>query len=329
MRVAALLAAAVVLTRRRRRAVRLRPGPRSAGARPAVPGPARDRSRRRTAATTAAASATCSRRARAATTTPSSSPRSSRTGRTVPHCCDQLGDVRRPRLRDAGAEGRPTSAATSRTRRSASRPRTSSAATRRAPTSRSCATRAVRRPARLRRDARRRDVRRSATRARRTGCSSWTCCATPGAASSRASPAAPNAAQDAEQWAVAPYTEADLQRQADQLDDVLGPAGAVIQRDVEHYIAGVNQYIAEAQARPAKLPGEYVAIGRPQGPGAVEARPTCSRPPRSSAASSARAAARSCEFVRDPPGAARPLRHARAARACSATSARRRIPRRR
>jgi hypothetical protein len=32
-----------------------------------------------------------------------------------------------------------------------------------------------------------------------------------------------NAEQDAAQWAIAPYTEADLQRQADQLDDVLGP----------------------------------------------------------------------------------------------------------
>ncbi len=75
-----------------------------------------------------------------------------------------------------------------------------------------------------------------------------------------------NAAMDAEQWAVAPYTEADLQRQADRLDDVLGAAGATIQRDVEHYIAGVNRYIAEAKLDPTKLPGEYLAIGRPQGP---------------------------------------------------------------
>jgi len=65
-----------------------------------------------------------------------------------------------------------------------------------------------------------------------------------------------NAAQDAEQWAVAPYTEADLQRQADGLDDVLGPTGATMQRDVEHYVAGVNQYISEAKLDPAKLPGE-------------------------------------------------------------------------
>jgi hypothetical protein len=75
-----------------------------------------------------------------------------------------------------------------------------------------------------------------------------------------------NAAQDAEQWSVAPYTEADLQRQADQLDDVLGPTGAVIQRDVQEYMAGINRYIAEAKLDPTKLPGEYVAIGRPQGP---------------------------------------------------------------
>src|SRR5215211_4068582 len=75
-----------------------------------------------------------------------------------------------------------------------------------------------------------------------------------------------NAAQDAEQWEVAPYTEADLQRQADRLDDVLGAAGATIQRDVEHYVAGVNKYISEGRLDPTKLPGEYVAIGRPQGP---------------------------------------------------------------
>ena len=75
-----------------------------------------------------------------------------------------------------------------------------------------------------------------------------------------------NASMDAEQWEVAPYTEADLQRQADQLDDMLGAAGATIQRDVEHYLAGVNRYIAEAKLDRTKLPGEYLAIGRPQGP---------------------------------------------------------------
>jgi acyl-homoserine lactone acylase PvdQ len=68
-----------------------------------------------------------------------------------------------------------------------------------------------------------------------------------------------NAAMDAEQWEVAPYTEADLERQAAQQP-------AIIRRDVENYVAGINRYIAEAKLDPTKLPGEYAAIGRPQGP---------------------------------------------------------------
>ena len=71
---------------------------------------------------------------------------------------------------------------------------------------------------------------------------------------------------DRDQWAVAPYTEEDLQRQVDQFDDLLGPDGAIIQRDSANYVAGVNAYIQEAQADPTKLPGEYAAINRPQGP---------------------------------------------------------------
>jgi hypothetical protein len=75
-----------------------------------------------------------------------------------------------------------------------------------------------------------------------------------------------NQAMDAEQWAVAPYTEADLKRQADQLPEFLGVQGTLIQRDVDDYIAGINQYISEARLDPTKMPGEYAAIGRPQGP---------------------------------------------------------------
>ena len=75
-----------------------------------------------------------------------------------------------------------------------------------------------------------------------------------------------NAAMDAEQWEVAPYTEADLERQAEQL--AATAQGAIIRRDVDNYIAGINQYIAEAKLDPTKLPGEYAAIGRPQGPDA-------------------------------------------------------------
>jgi len=54
-----------------------------------------------------------------------------------------------------------------------------------------------------------------------------------------------NAAMDAEQWEVAPYTEADLERQATRLPDFLGDDGRQIQRDVANYIAGINAYISE------------------------------------------------------------------------------------
>ena len=75
-----------------------------------------------------------------------------------------------------------------------------------------------------------------------------------------------NAAMDAEQWEVAPYTESDLERQATALPDFLGPDGQQIQRDVSNYIAGINAYIAETKLDPSKLPGEYAALGHPEGP---------------------------------------------------------------
>jgi acyl-homoserine lactone acylase PvdQ len=75
-----------------------------------------------------------------------------------------------------------------------------------------------------------------------------------------------NRAQDHTQWELAPYTEADLQRQFDLGDDVYGAAGAGLQEDVTNYVAGINRYIAEARVNPLKMPGEYAAIGRPTGP---------------------------------------------------------------
>jgi acyl-homoserine lactone acylase PvdQ len=75
-----------------------------------------------------------------------------------------------------------------------------------------------------------------------------------------------NRAMDAEQWSIAPYTEADYQRQFDLGDDLYGDRGRRLQDDALQYVAGVNQYIAEARLDPTKMPGEYVAIGRPQGP---------------------------------------------------------------
>ena len=75
--------------------------------------------------------------------------------------------------------------------------------------------------------------------------------------------AAGNRAQDHTQWELAPYTEADLQRQYDLGDEVYGAAGAALQDDVTNYVAGINRYITEARLNPLKMPGEYVAIGRP------------------------------------------------------------------
>jgi acyl-homoserine lactone acylase PvdQ len=75
-----------------------------------------------------------------------------------------------------------------------------------------------------------------------------------------------NAAMDREQWEIAPYREADLQRQFDLGDDVYGSAGRMLQDDVTDYVAGINRYIAEARLNPLKMPGEYAAVGRPLGP---------------------------------------------------------------
>jgi acyl-homoserine lactone acylase PvdQ len=84
--------------------------------------------------------------------------------------------------------------------------------------------------------------------------------------SSFAGGSAGNREQDRQQWAVAPYTEADLQRQVDRFDDLYGSDGAQVQRDASNYVAGVNAYIAEARLNPTKMPGEYAAFGRPLGP---------------------------------------------------------------
>ena len=72
---------------------------------------------------------------------------------------------------------------------------------------------------------------------------------------------------DAQQWASAPYTEADLTRQVNNFTQLYGADGDQVAQDVVDYIAGINQYIAEAKIDLLKMPGEYAAIGKPQGPG--------------------------------------------------------------
>ncbi|MEA2189224.1 MAG: hypothetical protein QOK16_4235 [Solirubrobacteraceae bacterium] len=87
-----------------------------------------------------------------------------------------------------------------------------------------------------------------------------------GQLSSYAGGAEGNRHMDQEQWALAPYTEEDLQAQADQLDDLYGDAGRQLQQDAASYVAGVNKYIAEARLDVTKMPAEYAAIGRLLGP---------------------------------------------------------------
>ncbi len=84
--------------------------------------------------------------------------------------------------------------------------------------------------------------------------------------SSFAGGAAGNRKMDQEQWRLAPYTEADLERQIDAFDDRYGEEGRQIQLDAADYVAGVNKYISEARLDITKMPGEYAAIGRPLGP---------------------------------------------------------------
>jgi hypothetical protein len=84
--------------------------------------------------------------------------------------------------------------------------------------------------------------------------------------SSFAGGAPANREMDRQQWAVAPYDEADYQRQIDYGRSHYGALGTQVDQDSKDYIAGINAYIAQARLDPLKMPAEYAAIGRPQGP---------------------------------------------------------------
>ena len=87
-----------------------------------------------------------------------------------------------------------------------------------------------------------------------------------GRLSSFAGGSAGNREMDHEQWKIAPYTEADLQKQFDLGDDVYGAKGKALQDDVSSYVDGINAYIQQARIDPSKMPGEYAALGHPAGP---------------------------------------------------------------
>jgi acyl-homoserine lactone acylase PvdQ len=74
-----------------------------------------------------------------------------------------------------------------------------------------------------------------------------------------------NAPQDALQWAIAPYTEQDLDNQVTELEDT--PKYHQLYVDGINYIDGINAYIAKAKSDPLEyLPGEYFALGDLSGP---------------------------------------------------------------
>jgi acyl-homoserine lactone acylase PvdQ len=69
-----------------------------------------------------------------------------------------------------------------------------------------------------------------------------------------------NLAMDQGQWQVAPYTQSDLQLQFKDARKFYGAAGAMLVRDVDNFVAGINAYIAKVKANPLLLPGEYTAF---------------------------------------------------------------------
>jgi acyl-homoserine lactone acylase PvdQ len=88
-----------------------------------------------------------------------------------------------------------------------------------------------------------------------------------------------NRAMDETQWAIAPYTESDLQSQIDNAQqncEIEAPpvgfpasqcAGLVgtLKSDLSNFVAGINAYIAAASnpiSAPTMLPAEYAAIGK-------------------------------------------------------------------
>ncbi|HEV7399381.1 MAG TPA: penicillin acylase family protein [Solirubrobacterales bacterium] len=72
-----------------------------------------------------------------------------------------------------------------------------------------------------------------------------------------------NAGADASQWGFAPYTEADLQKQLDNLPRQYGQSGLQADEDVQGYVDGINAYIAAASTNPALKPGEYTLLNKP------------------------------------------------------------------
>ena len=114
----------------------------------------------------------------------------------------------------------------------------------------------------------------SATRPPRTGCSSWTCCATPAAASCRASPAARTRRWTPSSGRSRPTPRPTSSARPTSCREFLGAQGAQIaarRRQLHRRHQPVHR---RGQARPDEDAGRVRRDRPPAGAGAVEARPT-------------------------------------------------------
>ncbi len=68
-------------------------------------------------------------------------------------------------------------------------------------------------------------------------------------------------AMDADIYAFAGYSEAELEAQIDGMEDRLGADGAQVRGDIEAYVDGVNAYVERGDARPELRPAEYALLG--------------------------------------------------------------------
>ncbi|HYZ53313.1 MAG TPA: penicillin acylase family protein [Streptosporangiaceae bacterium] len=71
---------------------------------------------------------------------------------------------------------------------------------------------------------------------------------------------------DHDELLLAPYTPAQAQAQVDALPTEYGRLGALAKQMIDSYVTGVNAYITQALADPAKLPADYAAALQPPKP---------------------------------------------------------------
>ena len=238
--------------------------------------------------TTRAASATSCRLVRTASTTSSSCSNFAAPNTSAAALRRSAAALRKPRLRRADADRRPDPAPTSRTPPSASR-RRSRIDDRTGARGDDHPRQGLRNPPHLRRNPRRHEFGAGYAGAqdrlflmdvlRHTG---------------RAELASflggSNAAADASQWQFAPYTEADLEKQLTEAPKIYGKEGAQAVEDLDDYVKGSTPTSPPPTPTRAEAGRVHAASNSRWNRGN---RPTWSRSPRWSAASSAAAAATS------------------------------------